>query len=212
MKKIFKIAILLLFSLNAFSQTPSYPYKFNVAIGGSVLGMVTNYVDYYEDLTEYVEGAKTIPVLNAGYNYKINKISTIGVALSHQNYIFNLVFPEDSISGKLGLYRTNIGFRYLANYVDNRVINIYSGLRLGLSYWKIKAESKLIFSFLDKLQFNIPINPEYSTSTTVFSFQIVFFGMEVYLTQNIAIGGELALGSPYFATLGASYRFHKFKK
>jgi hypothetical protein len=37
--------------------------------------------------------------------------------------------------------------------------------------------------------------------------QLIAFGLRGYLTENIGLNGELALGSPYFASVGINFRF-----
>jgi len=197
--------LLLIVTYNSFSQT-NYEHKISAQVGTSWLGVLTNAIDKISN--PIINHCFATPVFQLAYNYKTTPYFTVGAVSSFQNFNFNITIPENNITNAdIFISRTNLSFRGLAHYIDNDVIDLYSGGRIGLSVWSIKADTAIISGFMNNYSFNLPMNPKYNKVGSAVSFQIILFGMDIYLSKNIGINGEIAMGPTYFANFGLSYRF-----
>ncbi len=118
-------------------------------------------------------------------------------------------FNNQTVSGliKGGYTRVPIMIRGLVHYGKNEKLDMYSGLGLGASIWKAKisANGSLQTNITDKdLSKNLYGVP---TGTALPTAQLIAFGARYFPTPNLGIGGELAIGTPYYLALNISYRF-----
>jgi len=78
--------------------------------------------------------------------------------------------------------------------------DLYSGLRIGATYWDLTTTSSdptydPVTDLLNKL------------GTTLFSPQLILIGTRYYFVENIGVNAEFAIGSPSFFSVGLSARF-----
>jgi len=204
MKKNIFIFILTLLSLNLFSQ--DYKHKISANVGTSLWGTTTNLLNSIN--LEFINKSYASPVFQLGYSAKLSPIFSLGVAVSHQKFNFNITFADKNITNAdILIKRSNVGIRGLFHYLDNNVIDLYSGGRVGLTVWKINANAEALDNFLNSYDFNLPFNTDYSMLGTALSFQLVLFGADFYITKNIGINTEINLGTPYYSTVGLNYKF-----
>lgn len=97
------------------------------------------------------------------------------------------------------LNRTNVGLCAKLYYDKNNDIDIYSGVKLGLSIFKIKVDvnDDLLLNELEK-------NLRFPMSTP--SFQLIILGIKYYPTKYIGLFGELSIGAPAIVQAGISVR------
>ncbi len=71
---------------------------------------------------------------------------------------------------------------------------MYSGLRLGYTFWINISTEETSYKRVD---------------TPVFLYvpQLVLFGCRVYFMDNFGVNSELCLGSPNYFAAGFNYRF-----
>lgn len=154
----------------------------------------------------YQTESYSIPALQVNYDLGLAKWFSIGAALSYQamglDYT-NWEYIDDNgdwqtidFSAKIG--RANAALRFLFHYANQDRIDLYQGVRVGYLMWNTKTEvSETVFDPETDLNLNFG-RP---------SVQLVLFGMRGYVTENIGLSTELAVGAPHFLTVGANYRF-----
>lgn len=97
------------------------------------------------------------------------------------------------------LNRTNIGLTLKLYYDNSDQLDLYSGLKAGMSIFKIKvdvSDNLLINELENNLRFPM----------TTPAFQLIIFGMKYYPTQYIGLFGELSVGAPAIVQAGLSVR------
>jgi opacity protein-like surface antigen len=103
--------------------------------------------------------------------------------------------------------RVPIMIRGLVHYGTNEELDLYSGIGLGASIWKVKVSgSGSIQTTIteEDLSENLRGIP---TGTALPTAQLIAFGARYFPVPNLGIGGELAIGTPYYLALNVSYRF-----
>jgi hypothetical protein len=206
MKKSIIFISLIILSFNLCAQQSMYKSRFSLQAGSSYLGLLVNTIkaSNYEMLNKCF----ATPVGQITYEYFVDEKVSIGVGATYQYFQFNFTLPDPSIDAvDINLHRVNIGARGMFHYLNNDVIHLYSGARLGMTAWILNARSKALNDFLMLLPVRLPINPEIKTIGTFISAQIVLFGMDIFVTKNLGINGELCIGPTYSVAGGFSFRF-----
>jgi len=205
MKKIFLTFVLAIFCFSIFAQqATTYKSKISLQAGSSFLGLVVNQlnVSNYASLNSSFAS----PVGQLTYNYFIEPKFSLGAVVSYQYYSFDLqISTVDAFEAKLN--RISAGIRASFHYVNTDKLNLYSGLKIGGTFWKLNAKSDALKQFLTLLPVRIPINPEISLYQIGFSPQLVLFGLDFYFTKNFGINGEICLGPVYSIAGGVTARF-----
>ena len=147
----------------------------------------------------------TIPAISVAFDYGIGEVFSIGVMYSIQsfsgdikNYSYtdiNSVTKTESVN--FSLLRNNISILPRFHYkIENKNIDLYSGLRLGYIFWGANIDATdPNFDKLDKFAGGRP------------NFGIVPIGARFYFNENFGGNFEVAIGAPYIASVGAQYRF-----
>lgn len=162
---------------------------YNFKIGGEPLRTIllsTNYdsVKYYN-----------LPVIMGTYDFKILDFLSIGAAYSYQNLNYSYsVYRTDSITYRGDftdrVQRSNIGVRLLYHFRDTEDIDIYSGVRVGYTKWKMHR----IFED-DFVGYK---NNKYKIQGII--------GARGFVHKNIGVMLEAGIGEPYFWTIGICVR------
>lgn len=149
------------------------------------------------------------PTFQGSYDYGFGKVFSLGGAISYNeantsadNYSWTDAAGNVSVGNyDVRVARTTVGLRALFHYGNKGRIDMYSGVRLGLGIWNIKFSST---------------NPEFDPATefeglrsrgVLPQVQVIPFALRGYITENIGLGFETAIGSPYMASLSLQYRF-----
>lgn len=199
MKKVFLISITLIISFGLFAQNADYRSTVSANVGFSLVGALFEGIG--SSTSENVD-AYSLPAMQLNYDYGLNNWFSIGGAFSYQmmgidvkGYSFEQDGTTKTEDYETKVSRLNVAARFLAHYANKGRFDLYSGLRLGYDIWSSSTTSS---------------DPEYDAEyfgAGTFAFQVVIFGMRGYVTDNIGIGTEIAIGSPHLATIGATYRF-----
>ena len=201
-------------SNKTYSQKKFYPITIKLDAGGSVVGNWSNFIDTKSSVL--VDKSFATPVGQLAFEYKF--IKRFGVAFmgsyQYMNYDLFKISEEGLVNAKI--HRINIGIRPTVYYVNNDKISLYSGLRLGMTFWKVKIETDKITDYIESLlpgivgDFivpRIPLNDTYSFYKRFFAMQLTLIGIEAYFSDHIGVNFELACGSPYFFIGGVNFRF-----
>ena len=174
-----------------------------------------------------------IPTIGIAWDYGVKKWFSIGVAASYNQAKAAVTALEvrnnKGTFDKLGDFsltvpRTTVATRLLFHYGNKGRIDCYSGFRFGVGIWSVKTSqsldkatlSRAIDGIVNELGDNVAATQglenisttlKTKTSFALFQAQLILFGIRGYVTENIGISSELAVGSPYFFSLGANYRF-----
>lgn len=150
----------------------------------------------------------SIPTLQVSYDHAFGRVFSLGGALSLSQFSAQATnFDWKDAAGNIstGYFnlettRTTFGMRALFHYGNKGKIDMYSGVRVGVGIWKIKFDSDLTNFTVDKLNgvFARSVSPQ---------VQVIPFALRGYITENIGLGFETAIGSPYMASLSLQYRF-----
>ncbi len=140
--------------------------------------------------------ASTPPAVQFTYDYALTNRVSLGGGISYQS--FNLAYSdygETNENFDVRLSRFNLAVRGLFHYGNSETMDMYSGLRVGMSNWSLDVGT-------DNPNFDPP-----KASGPAFAPQLILFGMRSFFTENLGIGGELAVGAPHVVSLGINYRF-----
>ena len=144
---------------------------------------------------------KSIPAINAMYDYGIAESFSIGAAFSYQAWTVSYSEYTDTLGVvrkgpfKDRASRMNFGIRPLFHFGDNEDLDTYVGARLSFTQWSYKSDARNDLS-----------------SSTVFSganpikFQALF-GMRYFVAENVGLNMEIAIGPTYYAMFGLNLRF-----
>lgn len=184
------------------------------------------------DSVKYSSGGFShVPTIGVAWDYGLKKWFSIGVAASFTSAKVEVndleIRNNKGTFDKLGNFgikvpRTTLSTRFLFHYANSKRFDLYTGFRLGVGLWSVKTTGNISNDELSKTineiekEFNLPedafpekieVNLKSRTPFALLQTQFIPFGIRGYVTENIGINGELAIGSPYFASIGLNYRF-----
>lgn len=211
-------SLLSLFFLHLAVYGQDLVFKSNVqgGIGQSLLGIS---LKLGQKATSEYE-VKVGPVYSASYTYFFTHWFSLGAAASTQTLDLVYFVDEGNEIREVGVEvkRLNIALKPLIHYYNKGNIDVYSGLRVGMSNWSFQFLSD--DDAVDQMAFlNEPIvlfgpNSFFRNSenklihkATLPSVQLVCLGVFGYFKSNIGLGGEFGLGSPYVCSAYISIRF-----
>lgn len=139
--------------------------------------------------------ASAPPALQFSYDYAITEKLSLGGGLSYQK--FGLAYTDygDAMEDfDVRLSRFNLALRGLFHYGGQEQVDMYSGLRLGLSNWSVKGGTS-----------DPDYEPPKANGITI-APQLILFGIRAYVAGNLGLNAELGVGGPHFFTVGLNYR------
>jgi hypothetical protein len=176
-------------------------------------------------------GLSNIPTIGFAWDYGVAKWFSIGIAASYNQAKATVTGLEvrnnQGTFDKLGdisltIPRTTFATRLLFHYGNKGRIDCYTGFRLGVGLWSPKLNIDVDQATFDRIinelveqsgvpRDQLPSSIESKLKTRAIGIlpqaQFIPFGIRGYVTENIGINGELAIGSPYYLSIGANYRF-----
>jgi len=191
MKKQITITVLAIFIVASGAFAQDYKSTVSADAGISLVGRVISLVVNIDTL----DGYSTIPVMQLTYDYMVTDFLSAGAAGSYQQYKFS------DTNGNIIIKRMNFALRALFHYGNSDKLDMYSGIRLGMTNWGFDYDVPTGDPTLEALQG--------SNSLTGFHFspQLVAFGVRGYFTDNIGANLEFAIGAPYYMMGGVNFRF-----
>ncbi len=202
------IPIFALCALTAnFAQNADYRSTISATAGANYFQIFALFDNAFSDSLGGEVKLKATASYGLTYDYGVNKWFSIGLASSYNK--MSLISPNINITKDDGskyagpidfkASRTTISLRPLFHYGNKGRIDMYSGLRLGVSIWNIDliADEGLVSGDLP--------NALSKTGATA-NVQIIPFGLRGYITPNIGLGFEIGFGGPHYAALQLNYR------
>ena len=140
----------------------------------------------------------SVPNIEIGYDYGLAKWFSVGILGAYQK--FSVVENVTGGENKYTISRMVVTSSLLFHYANAGKMDLYSGLRVGFQNWGFKAT-------LDDATVNCTAGlEELSVFSGASSFQLTLFRIRGYVSDNIGIGGEIAIGAPHFASFCINYR------
>jgi hypothetical protein len=178
-----------------------------VNTGASLINMLFRAFSYADEPGFQSSG---LPVVGLSYDYRVTDWFSIGGAAAFS--IANMSYEDPNtnqhvVDGDLthfsaGFTRINIAARPLFYYVNGDIFEMYSGFRFGINIYNLSAKSDdPDFDELD------PFNEGLFARGAAPGVQVILAGFNIFPVENIGINLEMAVGQPYFASLGVKYRF-----
>lgn len=185
-----------------------YESTAGINVGASVIGLLFRAINYADD-----PGWKAtqIPTIQGVYDYRVAERFSVGAAASFSHiavdYVNELIpndLDGDLQNFEISFTRINIAARGLFYYTTGQSFELYSGVRAGLNIWNIEVDS----TDPDFAQGLDPLGEaKMFARTAAPGFQLIGLGANIYPTDNIGLNFELCIGQPYFAAVGARFRF-----
>lgn len=136
------------------------------------------------------------------YGYRLNRVLSVGAALSTQRLRFDRFRGFDdgtAANARLDVRRYLIGTRLLFHYGRSESVELYSGLRAGVTVWRFTARG-----FASD---NVDLTEGQGATGLTPQLTLIPFGVRAYLTDELSLGGELGVGSPHILAAQVAYRF-----
>lgn len=198
------VALLFAFAPNNSLSAQNGDYKQNIYVGAG-FSLVGGLFDALGGTGTESFSTTSLPAIQLNYDYALTPKLSAGAAFSYQGFGFDVTdytFLDDSLnlttesfSGNVN--RTNIAARVLFHYGNNEKLDMYSGVRLGMTNWKTSSEST-----------SGAVSDFFGDGFSGWSFapQLIAFGLRYYVTDNIGLSFESTLGAPHFLSAGVNYR------
>lgn len=213
LKILFLIVFTQLSVLLSFSQSNTYEIVTSAGTGVSFsnisLKAATNLGLKEAGLSSRVQ---TTVMVNAMVDVCVKKNISIGIAYTHKQFYWTDAF-EDTIQGvpvrtnaSIAVQKRNYGLRCLYHFGKSENFEIYTGLRLGLTHWKVNISGQADAESV----YNTPVS-DFSIPATYPSVQLLG-GFRHYLGRTFGWFGEVGIGtSPYFCSVGLNVRINPKK-
>lgn len=201
-----------LFALAGQAQNAEYRNTVSGHVGFNSWQLIALLDNAFESADSVVGVSLTAtPTFALGYDRALNNWFTLGGSVTYNQARFKAdeitaTINEKTYNGSvdLGFRRTNVGVRAMFHYANNGRIDVYSGARLGVnivrSSVKIDSDGFSDDDVVDALT-------SFKASSVRPSFQIVPIGFRGYVTPNLGIGFETAIGVTYIVSANVNYRF-----
>jgi hypothetical protein len=175
-----------------------------VGVGYSITGLLLGSLS----TTLNALGTKSTktPVLIGGADFGVSDRFSIGLIYTYQGVSvkYNSYTAGTDTAGNVitvtgdftdRLTRQSIGLRPLIHFGDIDDLDIYAGARFSYVFWNYNSDRTDVN--VDDIfdLFGSPIKPQ------------AIFGMRYFVTENIGLGTEFALGATYFMSIGINARF-----
>lgn len=146
------------------------------------------------------------PATSLTYDYRLDPRWSVGAIASHQALRLRDIRAVDGgadVSGTLRLTRVLLGVRGLVHYGprDRRAVDLYSGLRAGLTVWSLGGSADLGTRDVDLDLFGLGVGGVTPQLT------VIALGYRHTVAEVVYLGAELAVGSPHFIAAQAGVRF-----
>ncbi|RLD53091.1 MAG: hypothetical protein DRI94_00965 [Bacteroidetes bacterium] len=190
MKKRITITVLALFIVASSAFAQDYKSTVSADAGISLIGVLMRAVVNVDT----IDGYSATPAMQLSYDYMVTDFLSAGAAASFQQFKFS------DTEGSFAIKRMNFAIRALFHYGKSDKLDMYSGIRLGMTNWGYKIDIPTNDPTLTALQ-------DSKFSGLGFAPQLIAFGVRGYFTDNIGANIEFAVGAPYYMMGGVNYRF-----
>jgi hypothetical protein len=218
-KFLFSGLFLMFFSFSAvFAQNASYRSNISgqwALNGWQLISLADNIIEADTVVDAYAKASGTYGIT---YDRSLTKWFSLGVQgtintgkIGARDLTVTVDEKEYTGRAELRLRRLNIGLRPMFHYFNNDRFDWYSGFRIGLNYVKTRVDigtdqditdSEILDALIGD---NWLLNRSYRGARP--TFQFVPVGFRGYITENIGLGFEAAVGPTYYFSANVNYRF-----
>jgi hypothetical protein len=153
--------------------------------------------------------ASATPTLQGSFDHCFNEWLSLGGAVSYngaKTSATNITIIDSLGMSKTGDYdakisRITVSARLLFHFGNKGRMDMYSGFRLGAGIW-----NNTFTSTIPGLEASEVDGGDRLRNGTLPTIQLIPFGLRTYVTDNIGLGFETAIGSPYMAAFQLNYR------
>ncbi len=197
------------------AQNEDFKHSFSLGVGTNLLQLASYSAQLLPASVRDNATFHATPSFMVNYDYAFNNHFSLGAGLGvtsgNANYQDAFQLFGKTISGavRVAYTRVPIQVRGLYHYINNERLDIYSGLNVGASVWttKISGGGTANINIKDitsqDLQKNLKGVP---LGGTLPAIQVIGFGLRYNVTENIGVGGEIAIGPPSYLSLKVNYR------
>ena len=155
------------------------------------------------------------PTVQIAYDHAFKNWFSLGASFAQNSFGVKFTDLKVGVEGnrtdlgdvKLRFARNSFTIRPLFHYGGNsQRLDLYSGFRFGFSLWTAKANIDLTEAQKDAIG-ALKVLDRAKAVGILPQFAVTLFGLRGYITDNIGVGFELNLGSPYMLSGGVDYRF-----
>ena len=198
------LGTLLAYSGQAQEKPLAYPSHLQATVGFSTIG-------FFASLTKRVVGVTSLdvtshPALQLTYTYKLYDRISLGVGLSRQVFALRYrgyEYEEDGMTllDNFTTYirRFNVAGLALVHYNRGSTLELYSGLRLGISRWTFDTNAK-------DINYTVGRFLSFALGTQV-APQLILIGGNTYFTPHLGANFEVGIGAPHLFAVGVGYRW-----
>lgn len=192
-------------SQNTFAQKggDAPPSVITAGVGWSLVGALFSTLSNNTNDSSQFDFRQT-PVIIGSFDYHVSPKFSIGAAYSYQSFTSEYTNYQYTGTGggtyygtwKNVLKRQNFAIRPLFHFGNSDEIDPYFGLRLGYTQWSSTTTNfDPAYDSFESISIGSPIKVQ------------VLFGSRYWVADFLGFNAEVAIGSPYFAMLGANFRF-----
>ena len=195
------------------AQNEDFKHSFSLGVGTNVFQLASYSAQLLPASVRNNATFHATPSFLINYDYAFNNRFSLGAGLGvtngNANYQDAFQVLGKTISGavRVSYTRIPVQVRGLFHYVNNERWDIYSGLNVGASIWRTKISGTGSANIKDlnsqDLQKNLRGVP---LGGTFVALQVIGFGIRYNVTDNIGVGGEVAIGPPSYLSLRVNYR------
>jgi hypothetical protein len=198
MKRLSVVIFAISLALHGFSQNEDYKSTICVNAGFSLVGSLLNASNTLNSAATEDPKSTSIPALQVTYDYGVANWFSMGAAFSYQMMKSDVTGYDQSTTYKYTdkINRMNVAVRMLFHYANANKVDLYSGVRLGLTNWSFSTDN-------NDDTYNVG---DYWDLKNNFAPQLVLFGIRGYFTDHLGLNSELCVGAPHFFSVGLSYR------
>lgn len=196
-----KLSILLLsavFSFNAFSQNEDYKSTICVNAGFSLVGALLDASNTVTSMDTEDPKSSSLPAIQLTYDYGLAKWFSMGAAFSYQKMSSD-VYTYDGTNTYTytdDIKRMNFAVRMLFHYANSGRVDLYSGLRFGMTNWSFSSDNP-------DSSYDVG---DYWDLNNNFAPQVILFGIRGYFTEHLGMNSEICVGAPHYFSIGLNYR------
>lgn len=219
MKKQIITLALICASFSIFAQNEDYRGVLSVNAGSNAFTLLKGVITDAAETSGSTVDMKATPSFALSYDYGVKKWFSIGGQASFNSMSFDAkdleVTKDDGtvLTGDVVFKATRIPVlaRMLFHYGNAGKFDMYSGISLGASIWtgSVDGDGTIVEEIENGAETSLR---GVKSSGVLPTGQITLFGLRGYVTENIGIGFETAIGAPYFASLQLNYRLGGGKK
>ncbi|MBL7884477.1 MAG: hypothetical protein JNL69_10445 [Bacteroidia bacterium] len=207
-KKRFILAILFcLGGVNAYSQKKLGESTITVGGGISLIGTASSITANGNSRNDEF---RSIPFLVASYDVGLSELLSLGASYSRQEYRYYYDYYDVQyslfINRETDRYvRENYGLRVLFHFGKKETLDMYAGVRLGLTVWNINSTNPNN-EYKPENNSDTPWSLRVNVKNTHYTAQALY-GFRYYFSKNVGLNFEVGIGPPGLIMLGLNIRY-----